>query len=147
LTALGHDADGKCRANWLTDDAANARLHLFANHVRGYGPEHKQQISPEDFVRFAPCGWHWCQEKARIGESQWKDLSEALQILQNKGIDPNGMELAKLAEEYALSADWRKMWQKDPRFRAAAATDRRYLDPQYLKWVDAAEHAGAARSD
>jgi hypothetical protein len=141
--ALGHDADGKCPANWLTDDAANARREISLNH-------HLPQPTAEEAQQFAACGWWFCQHRARLTESQWEDLSGALQILQSRGIDPNGIDLVELAEEYASSADWRALW---PTFRPLTSflrgqpTAQTRIDPQLLRQAELAEQAGDAKHD
>jgi hypothetical protein len=56
------------------------------------------------------CGWRWCADKDSLTPEHWADLRAAVEILRERGCDPNGRPVAYQASMYAGLRQREKAW-------------------------------------
>jgi hypothetical protein len=122
--ALGHDVNGKCPAgiDWkedfrkvpemLRDAHTIALTRAWCHFPLAHSLAPMTNLKP---AALSPCGWGWCADKDRLKPERWSDLLKAVEILKERGIDPNGYPVAVQASMYATLRQYKEAWPEHKR--------------------------------
>jgi hypothetical protein len=151
--ALGHDVNGKCPADidWkedfrkvpemLRDAHTIALTRAWCHFPLAHSLVPMTNLKP---AALSPCGWWWCADKDRLQPEQWSDLLKVVEILKERGIDPNGYAVAYHASMYATLRQHKEAWPKHNAAVLKAAVEA--LDAEF-KDVEVNSRAAALRCE